>query len=205
MTCTPRFADLRAEGVTAAEASDARLELLLAEASRLIDRVTGWFFEPRLLTLRLRGAARRASSFPCRRSASTGSCSAARSCRSTRASCSSSARPSSLASTARASRAATGACSRGPRQRGGRGALGLHRGRRHAHGAHAACDPPRDDAPRPALDGAARRRRLVRGAVAGASSRSGRATRATGSRPGQGFGVGEPHRRPGDRRSLRST
>lgn len=48
-------ADVRAEGVTAAEASDARLELLLDEASRLIDRVTGWFFEPRLLTLRLSG------------------------------------------------------------------------------------------------------------------------------------------------------
>ena len=48
-------ADLRAEGVTLAEASDARLELLLDEASRLIDRVTGWFFEPRLLTLRLSG------------------------------------------------------------------------------------------------------------------------------------------------------
>jgi len=48
-------ADLRAEGVTAAEASDARLELLLDEASRLIDRVTGWFFEPRVLTLRLSG------------------------------------------------------------------------------------------------------------------------------------------------------
>jgi hypothetical protein len=48
-------ADLRAEGVTAAEASDARLELLLDEASRLIDRVTGWFFEPRLLTLHLSG------------------------------------------------------------------------------------------------------------------------------------------------------
>ncbi|WP_223643796.1 hypothetical protein [Corallococcus sp. EGB] len=47
--------DLRAEGVTAAEASDARLELQLDEASRLIDRVTGWFFEPRLLTLRLSG------------------------------------------------------------------------------------------------------------------------------------------------------
>jgi hypothetical protein len=48
-------ADLRAEGVTAAEASDARLELLLDEASRLIDRVTGWFFEPRSLTLHLSG------------------------------------------------------------------------------------------------------------------------------------------------------
>ena len=49
------IADLRAEGVTVAEASDARLELLLEEASRLIDRVTGWFFEPRLMTLRLSG------------------------------------------------------------------------------------------------------------------------------------------------------
>ena len=48
-------ADLRAEGVTAAEASDARLELLLAEASSLIDRVTGWFFEPRQLTQHLSG------------------------------------------------------------------------------------------------------------------------------------------------------
>jgi hypothetical protein len=48
-------ADVRAEGVTVAEASDARLELLLDEASRLIDRVTGWFFEPRLMTLRLSG------------------------------------------------------------------------------------------------------------------------------------------------------
>ncbi len=48
-------ADLRAEGVTAAEASDPRLERLIEEASRLIDRVTGWFFEPRALTLRLSG------------------------------------------------------------------------------------------------------------------------------------------------------
>jgi hypothetical protein len=47
--------ELRAEGVTAAEASDARLELLLDEAARLIDRVTGWFFEPRVLTLHLSG------------------------------------------------------------------------------------------------------------------------------------------------------
>jgi hypothetical protein len=47
--------ELRAEGVTAAEASDARLELLLDEAARLIDRVTGWFFEPRALTLHLSG------------------------------------------------------------------------------------------------------------------------------------------------------
>jgi hypothetical protein len=48
-------ADLRAEGVTAATASDARLELLLDEATRLIDRVTGWFFEPRTATFRLDG------------------------------------------------------------------------------------------------------------------------------------------------------
>ena len=48
-------ADLRAEGVAAAAASDARLELLLDEATRLIDRVTGWFFEPRTVTYRLDG------------------------------------------------------------------------------------------------------------------------------------------------------
>lgn len=48
-------ADLRAEGVTAAEASEARLELLLDEASRLIDRATGWFFEPRMVTLHVSG------------------------------------------------------------------------------------------------------------------------------------------------------
>ncbi len=48
-------ADLRAEGVTAAAASDARLELLLEEATRLIDRVTGWFFEPRGAVFRVDG------------------------------------------------------------------------------------------------------------------------------------------------------
>lgn len=48
-------ADLRAEGVTLAAASDARLEALLTEADAFIDRVTGWFFEPRALTLRLDG------------------------------------------------------------------------------------------------------------------------------------------------------
>lgn len=48
-------ADLRAEGVTPAAASDARLEALLNEASAFIDQVTGWFFEPRALTLRLDG------------------------------------------------------------------------------------------------------------------------------------------------------
>ncbi len=48
-------ADLRAEGVTAAEASDERLTSLLDEATSFIDRVAGWFFEPRLATLRLDG------------------------------------------------------------------------------------------------------------------------------------------------------
>jgi hypothetical protein len=50
--------------VTAAESSDARLELLIAEASSLIDRVTGWFFEPRLLTLRLSGRDARTIELP---------------------------------------------------------------------------------------------------------------------------------------------
>jgi len=48
-------ADLRAEGVTAAEASDERLVSLLDEATALIDRVAGWFFEPRPATLRFDG------------------------------------------------------------------------------------------------------------------------------------------------------
>lgn len=40
-------ADLRAEGVTEAQASDERLRVLIEEASALIDRLTGWWFEPR--------------------------------------------------------------------------------------------------------------------------------------------------------------
>jgi hypothetical protein len=47
--------DLRAEGVTEAMAPDARLASLIEEASRTIDRITGWFFEPRALTLTLDG------------------------------------------------------------------------------------------------------------------------------------------------------
>jgi len=39
--------DLRGEGVTADQASDARLEALLADATAEIDRATGWFFEAR--------------------------------------------------------------------------------------------------------------------------------------------------------------
>ncbi|MFH0902222.1 MAG: hypothetical protein V2A73_16440 [Pseudomonadota bacterium] len=47
--------DLRAEGVTEAMVSDARLASLIVEAGRTIDRITGWFFEPRALTLVLDG------------------------------------------------------------------------------------------------------------------------------------------------------
>ena len=47
--------DLRAEGVTAAQATDDRLAALIEEAGGTIDRITGWFFEPRALTLRLDG------------------------------------------------------------------------------------------------------------------------------------------------------
>lgn len=47
--------DLRDEGVTAAQASDDRLTALIDEASGFIDRVTGWFFEPRALVYRLDG------------------------------------------------------------------------------------------------------------------------------------------------------
>lgn len=48
-------ADLRDEGVSVAQASDARLVALIDEAGRAIDSFTGWFFEPRSLTLRLDG------------------------------------------------------------------------------------------------------------------------------------------------------
>ena len=47
--------DLRAEGVTAAQATDERLASLIEEAGRTIDRITGWFFEPRAQTLALDG------------------------------------------------------------------------------------------------------------------------------------------------------
>jgi len=51
--CT--VADLRAEGVTEHQASDARLRALIEEASQTIDRLTGWWFEPRWRSLRLDG------------------------------------------------------------------------------------------------------------------------------------------------------
>lgn len=53
MYATP--ADLRAEGVTEAMASDERLVALIDEASRSIDQLTGWSFEPRALTLHMAG------------------------------------------------------------------------------------------------------------------------------------------------------
>ena len=48
--------DLRAEGVSPADASDARLQQLIALASRYIERVTGRFFDPRTQTLTLDGS-----------------------------------------------------------------------------------------------------------------------------------------------------
>ena len=48
-------ADMRDEGVTPAVASDERLAALLAEACAFIDRVTGWFFEPRTMAVRMDG------------------------------------------------------------------------------------------------------------------------------------------------------
>jgi hypothetical protein len=47
--------DLRNEGVSLAQAPDDRLRALIDEAGRSIDSFTGWFFEPRRLTLRLDG------------------------------------------------------------------------------------------------------------------------------------------------------
>jgi hypothetical protein len=47
--------DLREEGVTAANASDARLQRLIAQASRYVERITGRFFEPRVQALTLDG------------------------------------------------------------------------------------------------------------------------------------------------------
>ena len=48
-------AELRAEGVSASAADDTRAAALLDEATALIDRVTGWFFEPRTASFQLDG------------------------------------------------------------------------------------------------------------------------------------------------------
>jgi hypothetical protein len=52
--------DLREEGITAADISDARLQRLIAQASRYIERITGRFFEPRVQTLTIDGSGGRA-------------------------------------------------------------------------------------------------------------------------------------------------
>lgn len=44
------LAEARAEGITEAQADDTRLNALLARASRYIDDLTGWWFEPRAFT-----------------------------------------------------------------------------------------------------------------------------------------------------------
>ena len=48
--------DLRAEGVSATEATDARLARLIRLASQYVERMTGRFFEPRSMTLTLDGS-----------------------------------------------------------------------------------------------------------------------------------------------------
>jgi hypothetical protein len=50
--------ELRDEGVTEAQASDSRLTTLLAEATETVDHLTGWFFEPRQMEIRLDGRGR---------------------------------------------------------------------------------------------------------------------------------------------------
>ena len=47
--------DFRAEGITAGQATDDRLLKLIEEASAEIERITGWFFEPREKTVRING------------------------------------------------------------------------------------------------------------------------------------------------------
>lgn len=49
------LSDMRAEGMTTQQASDARLMLTIARASRLIERWTNWHFEPRYMTLKMDG------------------------------------------------------------------------------------------------------------------------------------------------------
>lgn len=47
--------NLRDEGITEAQASDDRLLALIQEATAAIDRITGWFFEPREMTVYMNG------------------------------------------------------------------------------------------------------------------------------------------------------
>ncbi len=48
-------ADLRDEGITELQAPDERLLALIEEATMMIDRATGCFFEPRNMTIRING------------------------------------------------------------------------------------------------------------------------------------------------------
>ena len=57
-------ADIRAEGVTEGRADDARLTALIQEATRLLDKVTGQFFEAREMDLRLDGTGSRVLHLP---------------------------------------------------------------------------------------------------------------------------------------------
>ena len=57
-------AELRAEGVTEAQADDERAEALIEAASAELDQLTGWFFEPRALTLTLSGRGTRSLELP---------------------------------------------------------------------------------------------------------------------------------------------
>jgi hypothetical protein len=47
--------DVRGEGVQPADADDARVLAAVEEATRLVDQLCGWHFEPREMTLRLDG------------------------------------------------------------------------------------------------------------------------------------------------------
>jgi hypothetical protein len=49
------LSDMRAEGVTTAMATDARLMLIIARASKLVEKYTGRFFEPRYLQINVDG------------------------------------------------------------------------------------------------------------------------------------------------------
>jgi hypothetical protein len=57
-------ADMRAEGVTEFEANDARLSDTIDEVTRLLDRVCGWWFEPRTAELMLSGRGSRFLELP---------------------------------------------------------------------------------------------------------------------------------------------
>ena len=52
-------ADFRDEGVTVTEASDARIQLMIVQASRRIERLTGQWFEPRAMLMELDGTGSR--------------------------------------------------------------------------------------------------------------------------------------------------